>query len=296
MSYSNPNGGRINYLWYLLIGTWALFCGALIAWWLIFGLEQLETIRELGAATHPELVRHQKMLFWEAGTLMLCIFLAGMALVYFMAREVQYSRKIRLFFATFAHELKTPLASLRLQVESLQTHLKGDDSSELLSRIASDTVRLNMQLENSMLFAGLEQLEMRPEKISISSVLEELRPEWIDVSLGINGDAILWHDRRAILAIFRNLIQNAVTHGGATEVRLVIAKREEGAIEISIHDNGAGFRGRSADLGKPFSKLGSSSGNGLGLYIVRRLVENFGGKMAFVPVATGFCVKLIFKE
>lgn len=94
-----------------------------LGWWLIFSLTQLARIRLLDSAAASELERYQHMIMWEGATLVICILGGGSALAYYIFREIGLRQQLQLFFLTFAHELRTPLANLRRQAESLEEDL-----------------------------------------------------------------------------------------------------------------------------------------------------------------------------
>src|SRR5258707_1129328 len=101
----------------ILISTWILLTISMASWWLIYGLRQIEKNAGLAGG---EVVRGERMLYSEGGFLILLLLGGGLSLLYYSVREFRRNKEVKEFFATLTHELKTPLASLRLQVESLQ--------------------------------------------------------------------------------------------------------------------------------------------------------------------------------
>lgn len=93
------------------------------------------------------------MLLLEGSTLV--ISLVGGALAFYLLglRLRRQSEAIQQFLLTFTHELKTPIASLRLQAEELGERLKDSKEKHLLERLISDTSRLTLQLDNSLYIA-----------------------------------------------------------------------------------------------------------------------------------------------
>src|SRR4051812_47119943 len=109
----------------ILVTTWLLFTVSLAVWWMIFGLKQNEKLALQAHAVPEEVFRGQRMLHWEGAVLVLMLLIGGLALLYFTLKEADRHKRVKQFFATLTHELKTPLASLRIQVESLQEDLQG---------------------------------------------------------------------------------------------------------------------------------------------------------------------------
>jgi len=80
--------------------------------------------------------------------------------------------------------------------------------------------------------------------------------------------------------VLTNLVQNSVIHGHATEVEITV--RHTGSrIAVVVIDNGCGFQGDQAQLGKLFIRHARSSGSGVGLYIVRQLAKAMKGEISF---------------
>src|SRR5213080_1764191 len=132
-----------------LVAVWVVFTVTLAGWWLVFGLRQLDLIKRLTVAGAPDLHRYYQMLMWEGGILIASLIGGGLALFYYARREQKRHAQVEEFFAAFTHDAKTSLASLRLQAESLKEDL-GSKPSPLLDRLLQDTLRLQIQLENSL--------------------------------------------------------------------------------------------------------------------------------------------------
>src|SRR5213076_256483 len=138
-----------------LVGLWVIFTVTLAAWWLIFGLRQLELINQSNLENAIQLNRHYQMLLWEGGILIASLIGGGLALFYFARREQKRHAQVEEFFAAFTHDAKTSLASLRLQAESLREDFSEAENNPLFDRLLSDTLRLQLQLENSLFLVNL---------------------------------------------------------------------------------------------------------------------------------------------
>ncbi|HKR60579.1 MAG TPA: histidine kinase dimerization/phospho-acceptor domain-containing protein, partial [Pyrinomonadaceae bacterium] len=152
----------------LLVGVWVLFTVTLAAWWLIFGLRQLDRLKQVQLEGATEFQDHYQMLIWEGGVLIVLLIGAGAALFYYARRERKRHAQVEEFFAAFTHDAKTALASLRLQAESLREDLSPDTSNPLLDRLISDTVRLHLQLENSLFLVNLPSGKLFIEPVRLS--------------------------------------------------------------------------------------------------------------------------------
>ncbi len=275
--------GNLWYARYAVVIAWLLFTSALAGWWYLFGVEQTRRVIALDRELTPAMTRHLKMLAYEGATLFFCIVTGGGALTYFMAREESQRRKLQAFFATFTHELKTPLASLRLQAESLKEDLAGSPHANLISRLTSDTDRLTLQLENSLFLANQDLRELLLERIELREFLKPYSSRWPELDIKIAGDCFVFADARALECIVTNVLHNSVTHGKASALDIRFEPVGKDGIALIFRDNGTGFRGDMRHLGKLFSRFYAGSGNGIGLYLVRRLAARMGGSAEFIP-------------
>ena len=277
-----------------LAGLWLAFTVALATWWLIFGLRQLDRLHQLS----PAPIQHQsRMLFWEGGVLIALLLIGGVALITYIWRERQRQRQNEEFFAAFTHDAKTALASLRLQAESLSEDFNPPNPpNPLVERLLKDTLRLQLQLENSLFLVNLRKGRLLTETLRLSRVVESLRFHWPDIALHLHSDGAVLADVRALESILSNLIQNAVTHGGAQQITLYVAN-DSGRVNVSIADDGRGFAGDFERLGTRFYRHTPSSGSGMGLFIARQLAQRMGGTLTFAAsVPRGFVATLTLPQ
>lgn len=274
-----------------LILFWLLFTVTFAIWWFDFSLSHVKLLEQLQPERLDHWARQKRMLMWEGSAWLVLLVLGGLALIALVQRERLRAQRIKEFFASFSHEVKTSLASLRLQAEALKDETTGD--SEILDRLVADTVRLQLQLENSLFLASQDTLKLYSEWIRLSDLVERMREQWPGVKLVLKQDAVLAGDDRALRTIFSNLVKNAVLHGKATEVEIEPeVVRGHGRIKVRLHDNGVGFEGSLNELGKLFSRPKNTSGSGLGLYICRMLIGKMNGKLSLHADNHGFRVEI----
>src|SRR5438270_10941144 len=156
-----------NWIVIVLVGLWVLFTVTLAGWWLVFGLRQLDLINQSNLENAVQLHRHYQMLLWEGGVLIVSLIGGGAALFYYARREQKRHAQVEEFFAAFTHDAKTAIASLRLQAESLREDAEASGPNPLLDRLLSDTVRLQLQLENSLFLVNLPSGKLLVEVIKI---------------------------------------------------------------------------------------------------------------------------------
>jgi signal transduction histidine kinase len=279
---------------------WLGFSVALAIWWMIYGLNQIDRISQIAGdapqGLAQEFTRQHRMLLSEGATLVLLLLGGGVALLYHIRREMQRADQLREFFGAFTHDLKTSLASLRLQAESLEEDLRESDNERLAKRLVKDTVRLELQLENSLLLASPDDnSRFLMEPIQLRDIFQPMRHHWPDLEVDVDGDATVLSDQRALESIFKNLLQNAVVHGRASQVRIKV-ERTSSHVTVRVSDNGRGFSGDLKRLGLAFERHGSSSGSGLGLYLARKLARKLRGELRFVDHGKGFTVDVVLPE
>ncbi len=275
---------------YLAAVSWLVFTVALAVWWLIFGLSQA---RHLGAleGEGAQLGRVTRMLVLEGVILVTMLVAGGVALLIGIRFEQRRRRDMRAFYMAFTHDLKTSMASLILQAEALSEDLPEAAGNPNLQRLQKDAVRLRLQLENA-LFLTESDAAVLIEAIDVRSMIDMPRDDWPELRSAMSGDDRVRADRRAFESVLRNLLQNAVVHGRATEVRIDVKRLASGAVEIVVHDNG---RGASTDvavaLDRPFTRTAATSGSGVGLYVCRGLVRQMHGQIQLLTdQGSGFSV------
>lgn len=271
---------------FVLALVWLATTISLAGWWLIFGLSQARQLQELGGETATRLGHVQRMLVWEGAFLLLLLLAGGAALMVAARRERERRRQLQDFFALFTHDLKTALASLQLQAESLQEDLGPDAGGESLRRLMRDTVRVRLQLENSLYYAQPDA-GLFIESFDVRQAIAQLAEDWPDLSVHIPDTALVAADRRAFEGVVRNILQNATVHGAATTIQ-VIVDRAGNNVRLAFVDNGAGasvqvLRALAVDAHRP----ATTSGTGLGLMISRRLLARMHGSLTVTSADTG---------
>ncbi|MHB8632917.1 MAG: PAS domain-containing sensor histidine kinase [Thermoplasmatota archaeon] len=202
------------------------------------------------------------------------------------------------FINIAAHELKTPLTPLRLQVQILRLHLKDAppqilESLEILERA---TLRLNSIVEDVLDAARIQasQMRIRKEPVDVAAIAEEAAKSYLDVarevgvelSIESKGPAVVLGDDTRLLQVANNLLSNALKFtptGGHIELAV---RADAQWVTLAVTDSGRGLtRAKMAQLFQPFTQVHADQeatrrGTGLGLFIVRAIVEQHGGKVA----------------
>jgi signal transduction histidine kinase len=194
-----------------------------------------------------------------------------------------------------SHEFKSPLASIQLASETLVLRSREPDSQRLGQRIIEDGERLLRMIDNLLdttrLEEGRQQLTPTLTNIygaaaaALAEIVERARLSNIDVALDVPQDLSVSVDPAALETALRNLLDNAVKAcvAGNGHAIAVTAARQGRDVALQVRDDGAGFPpDDAAMIFEKFYRVGdelkrSMPGSGLGLYLVRRLVEIDGG-------------------
>lgn len=275
----------------VFILLWLVLTLSLAVWWMFFSLNILDEYQSVLPLEAERILDMETMLRWEGFFWMFLLFVGAMALGYLAIRDDFHRRNLEKFVASFSHDLKTSLASLRLQAESLKEDIPDN---RLIDRLLRDTGRLQLQLENSLLLASTDKSQYYLQEVHFQELLKRISYDWPDLQVDIQQDLIVNADERALNSIFKNLLQNAVVHGQASKINIAVKADNPEKLKIMVLDNGSGFSEDSSGLGDIFRRHNSTSGSGVGLYIVRKLIEDMGGKVSFTQDGhdSGFLVTM----
>jgi signal transduction histidine kinase len=196
-----------------------------------------------------------------------------------------------------SHELRTPLTALRLQLERLERGREpalAPKQTDITRRMAGAMTRLEQLIESLLEYARIErgQSEIHAEAVYLADLaaatLGELGPQAekkrlrlrLEVTPGL-GPA--WTDPRHVRLILVNLVANAIKFTEQGEVAVLVGRGEGEAFRVAVRDTGPGIPSEAQErIFEPFSPLEPflhkhTPGVGLGLALVREMVEGLGG-------------------
>ncbi len=182
------------------------------------------------------------------------------------------------------HDLRTPLASLRVRVEQI-------DDEGLRDKMVATIEEMAAMLDDILSLARAGQPRETPEPIDLAALLGDVVADYQamarPVSLAAEGALVTRTVRGASLRrAVRNLIDNAVAYGGSATVGL--SERNDGEVTISIDDSGPGIpEAQIAELMEPFARAEQSrnrdtGGSGLGLALAKAIALAEGGRLELV--------------
>ena len=236
-------------------------------------------------------------LFVFAGLVWLCVKLV---------LEMRLSQTQRAFLDAVTHELKTPLASFRLGLETLDRHeLAPGKRSEFLGRMSEDLDRLEHTVTQVLAAARAE--ESRPMRdgwgdVDLQDLLAASVRELIERH-GLDEEAVRVERTRSLRVrgdeaelgvVFRNLFENAVKYSeDPVRIRVGVEEVGDGRVRVEISDQGVGIP--KQELGRIFNRFYRAgrdvqrqvSGLGLGLFVVRALLRKHGGRIVALSEGAG---------
>jgi len=257
--------------------------------------------------------RQRILMMVSEGTFFAIMLLVLVALLWrTLRREAELERQHRNFLSAITHELKSPLASMRL---SLETVLSGrsDESSgrRFLGNALQDTERLQglvqKVLETTRFGHGAQALRQREVHVSqvvaraVDAVRARVESAGGEITSELEPHLSAPLDEEAFAVVVSNLLENAVKYGGRKPrvgVRLAL---EDGRAVLEVSDGGGGIPADEAPfIFDKFYRAGdelsrTSQGTGLGLYLVRQIVHAHRGTVGIAstgPEGTTFRVEL----
>lgn len=213
------------------------------------------------------------------------------------------------FISNFSHEFKTPLVSIRGFARQLyEGNLTEEQQREFSKIILDETEYLSVLSQNTLLMTNLENKDIVTEKTDFSldeqlrDCMIRLEPQWSEKNINIDMDLdeVRFYWNKSLLAhVWNNLFDNAVKFTPEGGFIHVTCKRKDGQIVVTVKDSGCGI---SEDaVGHIFEKFyqadasHATKGNGLGLPLVKKILELCGGDVSVssrVGEGTVFTVRL----
>ena len=237
-------------------------------------------------------------------SLLLIIVSAGLVMSYLLQRELRLASQKTSFVANVSHELKTPLTSIRMYAEMLSSRRKqisAEKEKRYLSVILSESERLSRLITNVLDFSRTEagRKKYHSKKFPVMELIDEINEIWLQeiesagVQLKIevpDENILLYMDRDALFQTLHNLLSNALKYAASGgEICLNCHAGINDKLIIEVRDRGPGIPAKLAKhIFKKFYRCDNSltaetSGSGLGLSIARKLMNDQGGDLIYLP-------------
>jgi signal transduction histidine kinase len=290
---------------------------AALCWWSILLLKQNELIYAFNtgaiqpmAAQEAILSYHkQKKMILGEGMVFGLSLLAGIYLLYrFFRNQLIATKSQNNFILAFSHELKSPLTSINLSLDTLKKRaLSQDKVGEVCDIALDESKRLESLINSILMVAKIDDFIIKPEFVNLIDLIQDTI-SIVNPKLFANQNITFLSEEKTLVtqvdilafkSIIINLLENAIKYGDTKPIEIEIV--DKGYIQINVKDQGKGISNEEkSKIFQRFYRIGnentrSATGTGLGLYIVKRLVEMHKGQITLqdnLPKGSIFSVTL----
>lgn len=208
-------------------------------------------------------------------------------------KEIELVTQQKNFLLSVTHELKTPIAATKLQLQTLLKHKQLDavQQEQLLNNAINETNRLNRLIEDVLLANSAEKnLVLNRENINVSELTEQVMSNYFSdkkakgvLKSEIEKGIFATVDKLLFPSIIINLVENAFKYSPENSPVQISLSSQNGKLNLSISDNGFGISEKEKQkIFEKFYRVGNeetrnTKGTGLGLYIVEKIVVAHNG-------------------
>jgi K+-sensing histidine kinase KdpD len=244
----------------------------------------------------------------EGATFLALIIIGAVFMYRAVRRQFALQRQQENFMMAITHELKTPIAVAKLNLETLQKHqLDETKKQRLLEMTLQETNRLNVLASNILVTAQLESgRSFSKEELDFSDLVKNSVHEYMtrypdrNWSVSIQEETVLTGDSLLLQILVNNLIENAIKYSPAKSPVGCVLENSNGSIILKITDEGAGIPvHEKKKVFQKFYRIGSEQtrsarGTGLGLYLCKKIADDHRAVIRIednVPHGSHFIVK-----
>lgn len=293
-------GSNFYFIFIFILAQLAWF--GLLGIWIYWYVTNYLLLDQFGDRLSPQVVSSATNVGPLVIGLILLVLLSISMFMFFiyLNRQMSISRLYDNFIANVTHELKSPLSSIQLHLETMRKRKVSQEQRDaFLGLMLRDVGRLN-QLINSILYLSSLEHKKMVKKVShdyhiyyansiLREILNEVREEYklpserFEIAGKVDCECVI--DRNWIKIVFSNLTDNAVKYSeDDAQIKVVLYKKEK-FFHVDFIDHGIGIPNK--DLKRIFNKFQrienpynpSVSGTGLGLYWVKEIIEYHGGRI-----------------
>ncbi len=198
------------------------------------------------------------------------------------------------FLLSVTHELKTPIAAMKLLLQTIKTRkLDEERRNELLEKAINNSDRLNELAENMLTAMQIENdnYAYGKEPFSISDMMNLMVESFqmrADLDAEIEQGVEIYGDRFILRICMNNLLENAIKYGEEQPIEVSLSRQDDKAV-VKVKDQGIGIpESESKKIFKKFyrvedEEVRNTKGTGLGLFIVKETIEKHGGIIKVLP-------------
>lgn len=221
-----------------------------------------------------------------------------------MARALeQRADYIATFAAHVSHEFKTPLTAIRGAIELIRDHdetMSVEQRTRFLHNIEKDSVRLEQLVSRLLELARADVMRVVEDgSADVTHTLAALHTRFADRGLTLTttseeSDVTVAMDAETLESILASLLDNVIRHGG-NEARINVERTTNNRVCVTVTDNGPGISSANAPrVFEPFfTTARKDGGTGLGLSVVRSLLDAHGGSICLGPTDAGGAVVVV---
>ena len=259
--------------------------------------EMFHVPAEITDAIEKESRRHIVMFVSEGSFFMLVILLGAFMIYRTLRRSEDLKYRQQNFIQAVTHEFRSPLTSLKLYLETLQAgKVDAHKTDELYPKMLDDCTRLDRMIDNVLQASLYNQHEykLNLSETDLSVDLDEylaglgtlIKRHNGELRRDIEPGIKIRSDYQALNRAVMALVDNALKYSQPTHKKITVSlKRKGNQVELTVEDNGIGVaRDEQPMIFERFYRSGdeltrSVKGTGLGLYLVRQIVEAHGGEV-----------------
>ncbi len=224
------------------------------------------------------------------GIAFLILSVAGAVFVYrVINHQFKQSEQQQHFMMAITHELKTPIAVTKLNLETLQKRvLNNEQRQKLINTTIQEANRLNALCNNMLLTSQIEagRYGLIPERIQLTSLLREcvndfsIRFPLRKIQTDLPEEVVITGDLLLLQLAVNNLLDNAIKYSEKDAIVLLSLQEDARGIHVKVIDEGPGIA--EEDKERIFEKYyrggqAKTKGTGLGLYLTRQIIQTHGG-------------------
>lgn len=269
---------------------------------------EINSIKHCQTELSPLLNWNPTLVFMIAGS-MLCFTVLGLTLIFKYFHKIHQLYNLQeTFLSSFTHELKTPLASIKLYLETFLRHdLTKEEQNEFIQFMLGDIKRLSNNVQQILQIGRLEnkQYKYAKDQVNLDKYIRDFISNNQSFFRSEQGGEIHYHNNCTFLPFYpinvtlfeillMNMISNAFKYndGSRPEVDITVESNKR-YLQLIIKDNGVGLEKK--DFKTIFNKFYQvhrdgqyqTKGTGLGLYIAKQIVQIHQGKMSVTSSGLG---------
>jgi len=320
-----PNKSKkLRYIFFLYWFLLAYILAALIWWFIALNRQnqqmtkyEMEQLKQADVNYQQEVNKIQTIekrkntQYIGEGVTFFLLIIAGAVFVYrAVRRELKISQEQQNFMIAITHELKTPIAVAKLNLETLQKRkLDEQQKQRLLQTTLQETNRLNALCNNMLLSSQIEAggYRITIEETNISELIAECVQDFItrypqhEIKSNITADIFIQGDRLLLQMLANNLLDNAIKYSPKDAAVTVLLSESDNKILFRVKDEGKGIIAEERDkIFNKFYRIGNAAtraakGTGLGLYLSKKIAKQHHGNISVtdnIPNGAIFTVTL----